>query len=212
MRIAIFGGTFDPPHVGHLLAASDACDALALDRLFFVPAASQPLKGSHHATAEQRLAMVQALIAGDARFAVDAIEIERSGLSFTVDTLESYATRYPDAERFLLVGADVLATFAQWRDPERIRQLAEMVVLQRGEGGVSLEGPQAAERQLRRAAARSPRASVAIAALRPPRFLETRRIDVSSTEIRTRVRNGQSIHGFVPDAVASYITAASLYR
>ena len=213
MRIAIFGGTFDPPHVGHLLAASDAFDALSLDKLFFVPAAAQPLKDSHHATAEQRLAMVQALIADDPRFEADPIEIRRSGISFTVDTLEEYARRYPDAERFLLVGADVLATFAKWREPDRVRNLAEMVVLQRGEGGVvAVESPQAAERQLRQAAAHSHRDSVAVAALRPPRFLETRRIDVSSTEIRARVGTGKSIHGFVPDAVAAYIAAASLYR
>lgn len=211
MRIAIFGGTFDPPHVGHLLAASDAFDALELDRLFFIPAAVQPLKETHHATAEQRLEMVQALIANDPRFEADAIEIRRNGISFTVDTLEEYARRYPDAERFLLVGADVLATFAKWRDPERIRGLAEMVVLQRGEGGVVPVEPAPAKGQVRRAAAESPMES-AWAGLGPPRFLETRRIDVSSTEIRTRVGTGKSIHGFVPDAVAAYIAAASLYR
>jgi nicotinate-nucleotide adenylyltransferase len=212
VRIAIFGGTFDPPHVGHLLAASDAYDALALDRLFFVPNAAQPLKESHHASAQHRLAMVRALVGDDPRFEVDSIEMERPGLSFTIDTVSAYATRYPDAERFLLVGADVLATFAQWREPEKVRELAEMVVLQRGEGGVSIGGSQVAARQMRQAAARSSRESVAIAALRPPRFLETRRIDVSSTEIRERVRTGKSIHGFVPDAVAAYISAATLYR
>ena len=212
MRIAIFGGTFDPPHTGHLLAASDAFDALSLDRLFFVPAASQPLKDGHHASAGQRFAMVEALIGSDPRFEADPIEIQRSGLSFTVDTVTAYAERFPDAERYLLVGADVLATFAQWREPERIRQLAEMVVLKRGEGGVSLEGPQAVERQMRQAAAGSGRKSVAMAAMEPPRFLETRRIDISSTEIRSRVKNGKSIKGFVPEAVAAYITAAALYR
>ena len=212
MRIAIFGGTFDPPHVGHLLAASDAFDTLELDRLFFVPAAAQPLKGGHHSTPRQRLEMVRALIGEDQRFEADPIEIERSGLSFTVDTVAAYAERYPDAERFLLVGADVLATFGQWREPERIRQLAEMVVLQRDEGEVLTEGSQAAERPMRQAVSRLSRESVAVAALQAPRFLETRRIDVSSTEIRRRVGTGKSIRGFVPDAVAAYITAAALYR
>lgn len=212
MRIGLFGGTFDPPHVGHLLAASDAFDALALDRLVFIPSAVQPLKETHHASTAQRLEMVRALIGDDRRFEVDPIEIERTGLSYTVDTLAVYAERYPHSERFLLVGADVLASFAQWREPARVRELAELVVLQRGEGGVTLEGPQAAERQLRKAAARSSRESVAVAALQPPRFLETRRIEVSSTEIRERVHLGKSIHGFVPDAVAAYIAAAALYR
>lgn len=212
MRIGLFGGTFDPPHVGHLLAASDAFDALSLDRLVFIPNAAQPLKEAHHASGRQRLEMVRALIGGDPRFDVDPIEIERTGLSYTVETLTAYAARDPHAERFLLVGADVLASFAQWREPSRVRELAEMVVLQRGQGGVTLEGPPAAERELRKAAARSSRESVAIAALKPPRVLETRRIDVSSTEIRERVRTGKSIHGFVPDAVAAYIAAAALYR
>lgn len=185
MRIGLFGGTFDPPHVGHLLAASDAFDALSLDRLVFIPNAVQPLKETQHASTRQRLEMVRALIGDDRRFDVDPIEIERTGLSYTVDTLAAYAERYPHAERFLLVGADILASFAQWRDPARVRQLAEMVVLQRGES---------------------------VAALQPARVLETRRVDVSSTEIRERVRSGKSIHGFVPDAVAAYIAATALYR
>ena len=211
MRIGLFGGTFDPPHVGHLLAASDAFDALSLDRLVFIPNAVQPLKEAHHASSTQRLEMVRALIGDDRRFEVDPIEIERTGLSFTVDTLAAYASRYPHAERFLLVGADVLGSFAQWREPARVRELAELVVLQRGEGGVTTD-PLAAERKLRQAAAGSSRASVAMAALQPPRFLKTRRIDVSSTEIRERVRSGKSITGFVPDAVAAYIAGAALYR
>ena len=211
MRIGLFGGTFDPPHVGHLLAASDAFDALSLDRLVFIPNAVQPLKEAHHASSTQRLEMVRALIGDDPRFEVDSIEIERTGLSYTVNTLAAYAERYPHAERFLLVGADVLGSFAQWREPGRVRELAELVVLQRGEGGVTVD-PLAAERALRHAAARSSHASVALAALQPPRFLKTRRIDVSSTEIRERVRSGKAITGFVPDAVAAYIAGAGLYR
>src|SRR6187549_967046 len=98
------GGTFDPPHIGHQLAASDACDHLELDRLVFVPAWQQPLK-QHQASsaADHRFRMVQLTAEGDARFEVDEIEIQRTGLSFTVDTLEAYASRFPDAERFLLL-------------------------------------------------------------------------------------------------------------
>jgi len=212
VRIAIFGGTFDPPHIGHLLAASDACDLLELDRVFFVPAASQPLKASHHASAEHRVAMVRALLGDDPRFAVDAIEVERSGLSFTVDTLAAYATRYPMAERFLLVGADVLATFAQWREPGRVRDLAEMVVLQRGQGDVGIDRLRGRTPSPRRVDTHPLQDARAVEAVRPPRMLETRRIDVSSTEIRTRVRDGKSLHGFVPEAVAQYIAATALYR
>lgn len=190
MRLGILGGSFDPPHVGHLLAAGDAFDALDLDRLVFIPAATQPLKqGLLAATAAQRLAMVELLVAGDPRFAVDPIEIDRAGLSYTVDTLEAYAARYPAAERFFLVGADVLGSFGKWREPARITRLARLTVLQRaGESRALPPLPQ------------------------EPLVLQTRRIDVSSTEIRERVRAGKSIHGFVPDAVAAYIAAERLYR
>ena len=204
MRIGLFGGTFDPPHVGHLLAASDAHERLRLDRLIFIPAAQQPLKaGRPMATPEVRLRMLRAMLDGDARFDVDPAEIERSGLSFTVDTLTAYAERLPDAERFFLVGADSLATFTSWREPARILSLARLVVLTRAEadGTVStVDGIRARLRPL-----------LGSGALEPV-VLATRRVDVSATEIRARVREGRPIHGFVVDAVARLIEAEGLYR
>ena len=186
MRLGVLGGTFDPPHVGHLLAASDAFEALALDRLLFIPAAAHPFKGDNvGATAEQRVAMLTLLIAGDVRFGVDTIEIERSGLSYTVDTLAELARRAPDAERFFLIGEDLVDQVATWRDPHRLSQFAEIVVLARGD---------------------------AVAAGGPYRRLETRRVDVSSTEIRARARAGLSLHGFVPDPIVAFIRDAGLYR
>ena len=193
MRLAIFGGRFDPPHVGHLLAASDAFERLSLDRIVLVPAATQPLKaGQAGAAADQRLEMTRLLVEGDRRFEVSRVEVDRGGLSFTVDTLMHFATQYPAAERFLLVGADVLGSFGQWREPERILELAGLVLLER-----QSEAPLAAPSALRDGGVRR---------------LPTRRIDVSSTEIRERVRAGRSIRGFVPDAVAAYIERAGLYR
>ena len=190
MRLGILGGSFDPPHVGHLLAAGDAYDALGLDRLAFIPTAKQPLKQeATAAAAAHRLAMVRLLVGGDPRFAVDPIEIERDGLSYTVDTLAAYAARYPAAERFFLVGTDVLGSFGRWREPERITQLARLTVLQRA-GEVRELPPLPGE----------------------PLVLQTRRIDISSTEIRERVRAGKPIHGFVPDSVAAYIASERLYR
>ena len=193
MRLAIFGGSFDPPHVGHLLAAEDAIDRLALDRIVLVPAATQPLKaGRAMATAEQRLAMVRLLVADDARFEVSPMEVDRAGLSFTVDTLESFSAMYPAAERYLLLGADVLATFAQWREPERVLELARLVVLEReGDHPAALPPGVEANTLLR---------------------LPTRRVDVSSTEIRQRVRAGKPIRGFVTDGVAAFIDRDGLYR
>jgi nicotinate-nucleotide adenylyltransferase len=191
VRIGLLGGSFDPPHHGHLLAAGDACEALGLDRLIFIPAAVQPLKvGQTAATPEQRLRMVQLLAGGDSRFAVDSVEIDRGGLSYTVDTLTTLAARWPAAELFWLIGADVPASFAKWRDPQRIAELATLVVLRRaGNAEPDLSGMPAAAK-----------------------VLATRRIDISSTEIRQRVREGKSIRGFVPDAVAELIAAERLYR
>jgi nicotinate-nucleotide adenylyltransferase len=187
VRLGIFGGSFDPPHVGHLLVVTDAVDVLRLDRLIFVPAAVQPLKaGQTAAAASHRLAMVRLLIGDDPRFSVDSIEIDRLGLSYTVETLAAFAERHPRAERFFLVGTDVLGSFERWREPERVLQLATLaVMLREGDtGGV----PDGAVR------------------------VETRRVDVSSTEVRERVRAGRAIRGFVPEAVEAYIAEHRLYR
>ncbi len=193
MRLGIFGGSFDPPHVGHLLAASDAYDELRLDQLIFVPTALQPLKQGHLvASPEQRLALTHFAVDGDPRFSVSAIEIERKGLSYTVDTLTTFAERYPDAERFFLIGADAFSTFPQWREPARIASLARIAVMQRtGDDAVAV-----------------PPGIPAAAVLR----LHTRRVDVSSTEIRARVQQGRPIRGFVAAAVADFIATAGLYR
>jgi nicotinate-nucleotide adenylyltransferase len=201
-RVGIFGGSFDPPHVGHLLVAVDALERLGLDRMVLVPTAQQPLKvaqGGSRASAEERLAMTRLMADGDPRFEVDPIEIERGGISYTVDTLEALTGRWPGAELVLLAGADVLGTFHRWREPERIRALATLIVLTRDERA---EGD-------RSAPSAPPTAELPGG---PPELLATRRVDVSSTEIRARLRSGKSIRGFVPEAVADFIRSAGLYR
>jgi nicotinate-nucleotide adenylyltransferase len=173
------------------LAASDAYEQLALDRIILVPAATQPLKaGRAGASAAQRLDMARLLVQGDGRFEVSSVEVDRGGLSFTVDTLMHFATRYPTAERFLLVGADVLDSFEQWKEPARILELARLILLERQSDAPTALGT--LQHDMRR--------------------LATRRIDVSSTEIRERVRGGKSIRGFVPDAIAAYVERGGLYR
>ncbi len=187
VRLGIFGGTFDPPHVGHLLAASDAYEVLQLDRLILVPAKEQPFKaGTVCASPGDRLQMLRGMVDGDERFTVDAVEIERPGLSFTVDTLALFAERHADAHLCFLIGEDLVSQLADWREPERIAELAEIIVLTR------LSEPNDASFPLRR--------------------IPTRLVELSSTEIRARVRAGRSIRGFVPDSVAAYIAAARLYR
>lgn len=194
-RLGIFGGSFDPPHVGHLLVAQDAVSALSLDRLLIVPAAQQPLKQGQHIPAQHRLEMVHRCFDGVPQMEVDPIEIERGGLSFMVDTVEGLRLRWPAAELYLLIGNDVIASLPQWRDPQRLRSLVRLVVLQRG----SLD-------DVAESSSRQPDGPDF-----PVQYLATRRVDVSSTEIRARVREGRSIRGFVSDGVASYIASAGLY-
>src|ERR1700682_4204056 len=120
MRVGVFGGTFDPPHVGHLLLASDARDALHLDTLIFVPASTQPFKADTPpvASPQDRLEMVRLAVADDANYTVDDTEINRKGLSYTVDTLEHLAERFKGAKLFLLMGQDTLAGFPKLRNPK----------------------------------------------------------------------------------------------
>jgi nicotinate-nucleotide adenylyltransferase len=192
MQIGLWGGSFDPPHVGHLLMAIDTLDALALDRLLVIPTATQPLKGELNASAADRLAMVERCFAGVAGVVVDPIEIERGGLSYTVDTVTTLRERWAEASFTLLVGEDAAATLPRWREPERLLSMVEVVVLARpGASAVHADG--AGHQAV------------------PMRRLATRRIDVSSTEIRDRIRSGRSIRGFVTDAVADYIASTGLY-
>jgi nicotinate-nucleotide adenylyltransferase len=192
VRIGVFGGTFDPPHIGHLLVANDAREALELDRLIFVPTGAQPFKIDTPpvASGQDRLEMVRLAVADDANYAVDDAEINRKGLSFTVDTLEHLSERNPAARLFLLMGEDVLAGFEKWRSPARIRELATLVSVSRGEVAGSVVDPATS------------------AVLR----VSTRRVDVSSTEIRERRRAGKSIKGFVPESVERFIDVRGLYR
>jgi nicotinate-nucleotide adenylyltransferase len=192
VRIGVFGGTFDPPHVGHLLLAADAREALQLDRLIFIPAATQPFKlGSPPvASGQDRLEMVRLAVADDANYAVDDAEINRKGLSYTVDTLEHLAERFKGAQLFLLMGQDALAGFPQWRDPARIRELSTLAAMDRS----GTPGP------------RSEVAAEGVVTV------SMRRVDVSSTEIRERRRAKKSIKGFVPESVERFIEARGLYR
>jgi nicotinate-nucleotide adenylyltransferase len=192
VRIGVFGGTFDPPHVGHLLLAADASESLRLDLLIFVPAGAQPFKVDTPplAAGADRLEMLRLAISGDSKYAVDDAEIEREGLSYTVDTLEHLAGRYKDAELFFLLGQDALAGFRQWRQPERILELATLAVMMRSPAP-DLGDWRGTERLV---------------------LLSTRRVDVSSTEIRQRLREKKSIRGFVPESVEQFIEARGLYR
>ncbi len=195
MRLGLFGGSFDPPHVGHLLVAQDALAALRLDRLLVIPAAQQPLKDQHATSATHRLAMARACFAGVSGIEVDSVEIERGGLSYMVDTVEAVHRRWPAAELHLLVGRDVLPTLPRWHDVDRLLRMVHLVVFTRETAPDTRPLPINEETH-----------SGIVA-----EYLATRRVDISSTEVRSRVRDGRSIRGFVPDAVAAYIASTGLY-
>ena len=204
MRLGIFGGSFDPPHIGHLLVAPDAITALSLDRLIVVPAATQPLKQGHRSDAAHRLAMVQHCFEGVPQVIVDSVEMDRGGLSFMVDTVDHYRRNHPSAVIHLLVGEDVVATFPRWREPERLLSMVTLVVLARADApdvtAASTIG-----------ASTTQDGHDGVSEIPSARYLATRRVDVSSTEIRERVGAGRSIRGFVSDSVAAYIASTALY-
>jgi nicotinate-nucleotide adenylyltransferase len=186
--IGLFGGSFDPIHHGHLIVAQAVVEALELEELRFVPARSQPFKQhtGHGASPEQRAEMLRLAIAGAPRFAVETLELDRPGPSYTVDTLRALREREPGREWVLLVGADAARELDLWRQAEQIPRLARVAAFARP----GAEAP----------------ASAAVW-----KTLPVPAVDISATEIRRRVRAGRSVRYWVPDAVAEYIAAHRLY-
>lgn len=195
-RIGVMGGTFDPIHLGHLRAAAAVADTLHLDRVIFVPAREPWHRGEQPgASAEDRFEMTRRAVAVDTRFAVSRVDLERPGATFTVDTLTDLQREHavPPAlggdEWFFITGADALADFMSWRDPLGILDLAHLV-------GVTRPGH----------ALRAPAIPPGSCTL-----VEAPGIDISSTQVRARVRTGLDIADLVPEAVADYIAEHGLY-
>lgn len=191
-RIGIFGGTFNPPHRGHLLLASMARERCGLDRVLWVPNSRSPFKtGEDLAPAADRLAMVRAAAAGDERFAVSEIEIRQGGTSYTVETLRMLREAYPDAAFRLIAGRDQLSGFARWREPEEVVRLAPLIVFPRP-GCEQAPVPEGFGKYVE--------------------FVEAPGVDLSGTEIRERIRAGRSVRDMVAPAVLEIIAERGLYR
>lgn len=188
MRLGVFGGTFDPPHVGHLIAAQEVHRQLKLDRVLLVPAGIPPHKQDASITpGPLRLEMVRAAMAEDARLEVSSVELDREGPSYTVDTLRALREEYPDATLYLAVGADQLEELPRWREPEEIASLARLVAFARG------GQPPPVSRW-------------------PLTVVEVPTTEISSTEMRRRVAAGAPIRYFVPEPVRAIIEREGLYR
>lgn len=196
MRIGILGGTFNPPHLGHLVCAQEAYIQLELERVILIPALQPPHKPvDEEPGAEHRLELCRLAVEGDRRFEVSELELNRDGPSYTVDTLSSLHSSAPDTDLYLILGGDIAAGLPDWHEPERVLSLATVAVAKRR--GTPRE---VVEQSLARLEG-GDRA----------RFFHMPRIGVSSTLIRERVRAGQSIRYLVPDKVAGYIAEKGLY-
>lgn len=189
LRLGIFGGTFDPIHDGHLVAARAALVALNLDEIFFVPTWSSLAK-QHSATARQRAEMVELAIAEEPKFKVSRVDIDRGSPTFTIDTLQSFARLHPDAKLFFLLGLDAFQSIASWKDSQKLAELAEFVVLSRPGYEVDASGIQSDYSHT----------TLAIDAL-----------DISSTEIRNQLEKSGDLVEKVPAQVLSYIREHGLY-
>lgn len=192
VRIGVLGGTFDPVHYGHLVAASEAGLALRLDEVIFVPAGRPWQKGDRRlAPAEDRYAMTLIATAPDPLFSVSRVDVDRPGPTYTIDTLRDLrAERGPDADFFFIIGADALSGLRTWRDPDALLQLAHFVGCTRA--GHRLADVGLAEGQFT--------------------LVEVPALEISSTTCRERVRAGLPIRYLVPDGVIQYISKRGLYR
>jgi nicotinate-nucleotide adenylyltransferase len=197
VRLGIFGGTFNPPHLGHLVCAQEAYLQLGLARVMLIPARIPPHKPvDEEPGVEHRLEMCRLAIAGDdERFEVSELEARRSGPSYTLDTLQELHSREPDSELFLIVGGDVAVGFPSWREPERVLSLATLAVAER---------PGTGRRAVEEAVQR-------VHGGERTRFFDMPEIGISSTLLRHRARTGEPTRYLVPDAVRSYIDKHTLY-
>jgi nicotinate-nucleotide adenylyltransferase len=188
-QLGLFGGAFDPVHLGHLLVAQAAIEELALDRLFFIPASQSPFKkDSHPAPAEMRLRWLRLALAGKTNCAVDDQEIRRGGVSYTVETVRDYTKRFPHAKLFYLIGADNVPTLNKWVEPGELSKQVEFAVIPR----------------LSKMSVDFPKPFHGI-------VLKGFPLEISSSEIRTRIKAGLPIEPLVPPFVAQAIRDDGIY-
>jgi nicotinate-nucleotide adenylyltransferase len=195
-RVGILGGTFNPPHLAHLVCAQEAFQQLELDRVLLIPTLTPPHKVLHDDPGPaHRLELCRLAARDDDRFEVSSLELDRDGLSYTVDTLEELHATIKDSELYLIVGGDIATGLPDWREPERVLELATLAVADR-------EG--------------TPRSAIELALDRVPggehvRFFSMPHIGISSTLVRRHLQGGHSVRYLIPDQVIEYIERHGLY-
>ena len=198
-RVGILGGTFNPPHLAHLVCASEAASQLQLDRVLLTPVALAPHKDTADVDPgpEARLRLCRLAVQGDERLDVCDMEIRRGGPSYTVDTLRELHARTPEDDLTFILGGDIALGLSSWHEPEAVLALATLAVAERS----------GAERR-----DVAGRLTESFPGLEPPRFFDMPRLDISSSQIRRRIAQGRSIRYLVPDPVAEHIARERLYR
>lgn len=193
MSIALFGGSFNPPHIGHLAVAEACADAAGLDRVLWMPAATAPHKQDDPslASAEDRLAMVQRAIEGNPRFEASDLEIRRGGVSYTLETIRQLADLYPGEDLALILGGDSLSYFPSWRAPRQILELARLITYQRP-GSELADAPDWVREQTT--------------------VVDGLPLHLSSTHIRSRIARGQTVRYLIPEPVRQLVADRGLYR
>ncbi|MFM6939261.1 MAG: nicotinate-nucleotide adenylyltransferase [Rhodoluna sp.] len=189
LRLGVMGGTFDPIHNGHLVAASEVAAALKLDEVIFVPT-GEPWQKSEVTSTSDRYLMTEIATAANPRFKVSTVDIDRPGPTYTVDTLRDLRKQHPDAELFFITGADAISSMSTWRDVTELWSLAKFVAVTRP--GHTLDLPEAPEGTIQ--------------------VLEIPALSISSTDIRNRVAAGMPIWYLVPDGIVQFIAKHGLYR
>jgi nicotinate-nucleotide adenylyltransferase len=189
-KVGIFGGTFDPIHMGHLITAQSVMEIRKLDKIIFIPAYISPLKADvRTSSSEHRLHMIRLAVKDVPFFGFSDIEIKKKGISYTVDTLRVLKNKYDEIE--FIIGYDNIFSFHKWKDPDEILNLAKIIVLKRK----SSKPPPFEDKYFHQAI-----------------FVQTRGIEISATDIRERVKKNKPIHFLVPQKVKEYIYEQNLYR
>jgi len=198
LKTGVFGGTFDPVHIGHLAVAERVYSDLGLDRIVFVPANRSPFKlGKASASGEHRLNMLKLAIQDNSHFAVSDIELQRGGTSYTVDTMEVFREQYPQDEFYFIMGMDSFLELSCWKDVERLVELARLVVVTRPGYELPPEQKQSA---------------LPASVWQRTCFLEMPGLDIAATEIRERIKKGRSVRYLLVPEVETYIYANEIYR
>ncbi|MCP4584028.1 MAG: nicotinate-nucleotide adenylyltransferase [candidate division Zixibacteria bacterium] len=188
-KLGILGGTFDPPHIGHLILAQAALENLKLDKIIFIPAANQPQKQLQQVSSVAiRLKMLKLALGNEEQFEISEIEISRDGLSYTCDTVDELKDMYPKAALYLIIGGDNISEIETWKKPEDIFTKANV------------------------AAALRPEFKSIGTYMNKIKIIDMPQVDISSTLIRKNVKDGKSIKYLVPERVENYISANGLYR